>query len=105
MLCHWKTITKLTYAEFSSHGPGATASRLKERVGWSRQLSKAEASDFTTDFVLRGWKPASWQLKSDDRDATTPLSGRHSSIQSGDKFLRVGGHTRRAQGHGHHMQF
>ena len=95
----------VTYAEFGSHGPGATASRLKERVGWSRQLSKAEASDFTTDFVLRGWKPASWQLKSDDRDATTPLSGRHSSIQSGDKFLRVGGHTRRAQGHGHHRQF
>ena len=28
----------VTYAEYGSHGPGATAAKLKQRVGWSRQL-------------------------------------------------------------------
>ena len=46
-----------TYAEYDSYGPGATASKLKQRVGWSRQLNEVDASEFTAETTLRGWRP------------------------------------------------
>lgn len=47
----------VTYAEYGSHGPGATAAKLKQRVGWSRQLSTVEAASFGIETTLRGWQP------------------------------------------------
>ena len=49
------------YAEFGSSGPGASP---KQRVDWSKQLTKAEASAITPEKVLGGldgWNPA-WSL-------------------------------------------
>ncbi len=42
------------YAEYNSSGPGANS---KDRVEWSKQLSKKEASKYTVDRIFRGWKP------------------------------------------------
>ncbi|WP_019947729.1 pectinesterase family protein [Hymenobacter aerophilus] len=42
------------YAEYQSRGPGAAPAR---RVPWSRQLSAAEARQYTLPVVLRGWDP------------------------------------------------
>lgn len=47
----------VVYAEYESHGPGATAGRLAERVRWSRQLAPKEAASITPVSVLRGWIP------------------------------------------------
>ena len=45
------------YAEFNSTGPGATPALLAQRVKWSRQLSAAQAAQWTAQSVLRGWTP------------------------------------------------
>lgn len=42
------------YAEFASTGPGANTS---QRVAWSHQLTKQEASNYTLANVLADWKP------------------------------------------------
>ncbi|MGI4737294.1 MAG: pectinesterase family protein [Janthinobacterium lividum] len=42
------------YGEYQSTGPGAAA---KSRVGWSHQLTAAEAQRYTREQVLRGWNP------------------------------------------------
>ncbi|MCI2253092.1 pectinesterase family protein [Domibacillus sp. PGB-M46] len=44
-----------SYAEYNSTGPGANA---KSRVGWSRQLTAAEASELTVPGIFEGWNPA-----------------------------------------------
>jgi pectinesterase len=46
-----------SYAEFNSSGPGATPELLAQRVKWSRQLSAAQAAQWTAQSVLRGWTP------------------------------------------------
>ncbi|RSK42504.1 pectinesterase family protein [Hymenobacter perfusus] len=54
---HWdKESNKQTarYAEFQSRGPGAAPAR---RVNWARQLSEAEARQYTRQNVLRNWDP------------------------------------------------
>ena len=48
-----------SYAEFNSSGPGATPALLAKRVKWSRQLSAAQAAQWTAQSVLRGWTPPS----------------------------------------------
>ena len=45
--------------EFNSSGPGATPELLAQRVKWSRQLSAAQAAQWTAQSVLRGWTPPS----------------------------------------------
>ena len=45
-----------TFAEYKSGGPGAGAA-LKMRVGWSQQLTEAEAAAYTAKTALRGWTP------------------------------------------------
>lgn len=47
----------VTFAEFASHGPGASDDHMAARAGWSRQLSSAEAATYTAESVLRGWNP------------------------------------------------
>lgn len=45
------------YAEFQSHGPGAT---MKDRVPWASQLSESEGKEITVERVLAGsdgWTP------------------------------------------------
>jgi pectinesterase len=42
------------YAEYKSTGPGANPAA---RVKWARQLTAAEAADYTLDKVLGDWKP------------------------------------------------
>lgn len=42
------------YAEYKNFGPGAT---VDERVSWSRQLSDAEAAQYTTKAILGDWQP------------------------------------------------
>lgn len=41
------------YAEYKSYGPGAASDK---RVGWSHQLSAAEATQYTVSNVLGDWK-------------------------------------------------
>jgi pectinesterase len=47
----------VTYAEYQSHGPGATMEKLKGRVKWSQQLTEHDAESFTAASVMRGWTP------------------------------------------------
>jgi pectinesterase len=47
------------YAEFNNTGPGADFSK---RVGWSKQLSKKEASKVTLKAVLGNWNPLASKL-------------------------------------------
>lgn len=52
------------YAEFNSTGPGANP---RERVAWSRQLTKAEAKAITVEKVLGGadrWNPLTSKMRS-----------------------------------------
>lgn len=42
------------YAEFNSNGPGAAPA---ERVGWSHQLTKEEAAEYTLTNIFNGWDP------------------------------------------------
>ncbi|WP_207429142.1 pectinesterase family protein [Pedobacter sp. SYSU D00535] len=44
------------YAEYKNSGPGYQPAK---RVKWSRQLSDAEAKEYTLDNIFRGWKPFS----------------------------------------------
>ena len=44
----------LTYAEFNSTGPGANPSK---RAKFSKQLTAAEAAEWTVERVLQGWLP------------------------------------------------
>ena len=46
-----------SYEEFNSSGPGAAPEVLAKRVKWSRQLSAAEAAQWTARSVLGGWTP------------------------------------------------
>jgi pectinesterase len=41
------------YAEYNSHGPGATK---ENRVLWSHQLTDAEAASYTLDKIFSDWK-------------------------------------------------
>lgn len=56
----WSVWNKLdTYAlarfsEYENYGPGAN---LSNRVSWSRQLTSAQAKEYTLENVLQGWKP------------------------------------------------
>lgn len=51
----------LTFAEFASHGPGASS---RKRVAWSLQLDPAEAAAWNKSRVLRGWAPARSRTRS-----------------------------------------
>ena len=54
---HWeKESNKQTarYAEYRSRGPGAVPAK---RVAWAKQLTEAEARQYTLPNVLRGWDP------------------------------------------------
>ncbi|MBW3634979.1 MAG: pectin esterase, partial [Armatimonadetes bacterium] len=42
------------FAEYKSFGPGAAPAA---RAGWAKQLTDAEAADFTLEKVLNGWNP------------------------------------------------
>jgi len=42
------------YAEYNSSGPGANP---KSRIGWSKQLTKAERAKYTTENIFSGWVP------------------------------------------------
>jgi pectinesterase len=42
------------YAEYNSSGPGASP---KTRVGWSKQLTKAERAKYTLENIFSGWTP------------------------------------------------
>ena len=47
----------VTYAEFRSHGPGATPSKLAARPKWTFQLSEHAAEAYTPLSVMHGWVP------------------------------------------------
>jgi pectinesterase len=60
------------YAEYRSTGPGA---RLEARVKWAKQLTPAEAEQYTLEAVLRGhdhWQPGT---PSRDRPGASTSSG------------------------------
>ena len=42
------------YAEYNSSGPGANP---KSRIGWSKQLTKAERAKYTMENIFSGWAP------------------------------------------------
>ena len=42
------------YAEYNSSGPGANP---KSRIGWSKQLTKAERAKYTLESIFSGWAP------------------------------------------------
>eukprot|EP00933_Yihiella_yeosuensis_P040110 TRINITY_DN34334_c0_g1_i1.p1 TRINITY_DN34334_c0_g1~~TRINITY_DN34334_c0_g1_i1.p1 ORF type:complete len:458 (+),score=57.58 TRINITY_DN34334_c0_g1_i1:84-1457(+) len=42
------------FREYESQGPGAST----DRIGWTGQLSHAEAASLTQDSILRGWLPS-----------------------------------------------
>jgi len=42
------------YAEYKSSGPGANAAK---RVGWSKQLTDDQASEYTLENIFGDWKP------------------------------------------------
>jgi pectinesterase len=42
------------YAEYNSKGPGASPAT---RVGWSKQLTKAERAKYTLQNIFSGWEP------------------------------------------------
>lgn len=42
------------YAEYKNYGPGADISK---RVGWSKQLTKKEAKQYTVKTIFRDWNP------------------------------------------------
>ncbi|MCB0583976.1 MAG: pectate lyase [Phaeodactylibacter sp.] len=43
------------YAEYNSHGPGAAP---QQRAGWSHQLSKKMARQYSLEKVMEGWIPS-----------------------------------------------
>ena len=45
----------ITYAEFHSHGPGATPAKLAARPKWTYQLSDHDAATYTPLSVMHGW--------------------------------------------------
>ena len=47
----------ITYAEFRSHGPGATPAKLSSRPKWTFQLSEHDAEGYTPFSVMHGWIP------------------------------------------------
>ena len=47
----------ITYAEFCSHGPGATPAKLAARPKWTFQLSEHDAEAYTPLSVMHGWVP------------------------------------------------
>ncbi|WKZ61025.1 MAG: pectinesterase family protein [Cyclobacteriaceae bacterium] len=42
------------YAEYKNFGPGAD---VNQRVGWSKQLTKKEAKQYTVKHIFRDWNP------------------------------------------------
>ena len=65
----------ITYAEFRSHGPGATPEKLAARPKWTYQLSDDDAGAYTPLSVMHGWVPPS--LKSDDDEIASALLIEH----------------------------
>lgn len=47
----------ITYAEFRSHGPGATPAKLAARPKWTFQLSEHDAEAYSPLSVMHGWAP------------------------------------------------
>ncbi len=46
------------YAEYKNYGPGANTTK---RVGWSKQLTKKEAKQYTVKNIFRDWNPEGTQ--------------------------------------------
>ena len=57
----------ITYAEYGSHGPGATPAKLAARPRWTFQLSGHDAAPYTPLSVMHGWVPPAAEPSSGTR--------------------------------------